>query len=342
MDCALVFGGGGGKGAYEVGVWRALHEMGYAGRFAAVFGTSVGALNGAFFVRKKLAEAEKVWLEELDQAKIFGWEAAVKRLFAGNASGRFPLEWNAAAFPRKTSKLSQNGGAGSCPPTFNIWEALQNGGLFQFDGLREILETYLPDPVPDAPDFYVCTAKMSGGAPGQTSMQTFFETEYTAECVKINGMSHEEEVSFLLASSALPVFFPPVVPSGAKNGSEKRRDGGVIAENNVPYLRAVRMGYEKILAVSLGNDRIVSRRYSIAEERRGTPYARAPLPAGNSGFSDVLVLCPTVSLGDFWKGTLDFSKEGAAWREELGYTNCTGLYRETIERFFSRMEKTRA
>ncbi|WP_319415975.1 patatin-like phospholipase family protein [Marispirochaeta aestuarii] len=42
----LVLGGGGGRGAYEIGVWRALRKLGIG--FHAVAGTSVGALNAAF------------------------------------------------------------------------------------------------------------------------------------------------------------------------------------------------------------------------------------------------------------------------------------------------------
>ena len=34
----LVLSGGGAKGAYEVGVWQALHEAGFAGDVAAVSG----------------------------------------------------------------------------------------------------------------------------------------------------------------------------------------------------------------------------------------------------------------------------------------------------------------
>ena len=95
------------------------------------------------------------------------------------------------------------------------------------------------------------------------------------------------------------------------------------------------MGYGKVLAISLGNENLFSRRYEIAEERRGTPHAGETPPTANGGFSDVLVLCPTVSLGNFIDGTLDFSTEGAAWRENLGYENCMEFYRGKIENFFS-------
>lgn len=44
---ALVLSGGGAKGAYEVGVWKAMTEKGIAGDVRVVSGTSVGGLNAA-------------------------------------------------------------------------------------------------------------------------------------------------------------------------------------------------------------------------------------------------------------------------------------------------------
>ena len=57
----LVFSGGGGKGAYEIGVWRALEEYGVAANIGAIAGTSVGALNGALFAQGNLHHAEEIW-----------------------------------------------------------------------------------------------------------------------------------------------------------------------------------------------------------------------------------------------------------------------------------------
>ena len=56
---AIALEGGGAKGAYQVGVWRALQEAGI--RYNAVSGTSVGALNGAMMAMEDLATAEKLW-----------------------------------------------------------------------------------------------------------------------------------------------------------------------------------------------------------------------------------------------------------------------------------------
>ena len=56
---ALVLGGGGAKGAYQIGVWKAFIELGI--NFDIITGTSVGALNGALMVQGDYDIAEKLW-----------------------------------------------------------------------------------------------------------------------------------------------------------------------------------------------------------------------------------------------------------------------------------------
>ena len=46
---AIVLGGGGSLGAYQIGVWRALKELGY--KYDMVIGTSIGAVNGALMAQ---------------------------------------------------------------------------------------------------------------------------------------------------------------------------------------------------------------------------------------------------------------------------------------------------
>ena len=58
---ALVLSGGGSRGAYEIGVWKALDELDI--RIDMVFGTSVGAINGAMVAQKALEQAEQLWLQ---------------------------------------------------------------------------------------------------------------------------------------------------------------------------------------------------------------------------------------------------------------------------------------
>lgn len=56
---ALALEGGGAKGAYQIGAWRALKEAGIT--VHAVSGTSVGALNGALIAMGDLEQAESIW-----------------------------------------------------------------------------------------------------------------------------------------------------------------------------------------------------------------------------------------------------------------------------------------
>ena len=65
----LVFAGGGGKGSYEIGVWKYLHEIGLDQYVRAVSGTSVGALNASLFVGGSYELAEELWLN-ISQKKI--------------------------------------------------------------------------------------------------------------------------------------------------------------------------------------------------------------------------------------------------------------------------------
>ena len=57
----LVFSGGGAKGAYEIGVWKYLHEFGLDRYVRAISGTSVGALNAALFLGSSYENAEAMW-----------------------------------------------------------------------------------------------------------------------------------------------------------------------------------------------------------------------------------------------------------------------------------------
>ena len=58
---AFVLGGGGARGAYEIGVWQALREMDM--QIDIITGSSVGAINGALVAQNEFELACKVWKE---------------------------------------------------------------------------------------------------------------------------------------------------------------------------------------------------------------------------------------------------------------------------------------
>ncbi len=61
QEIGLVLAGGGGKGAYEVGVWKAFYEYGLAQKVTAISGTSVGGLNGALFACENIDRVIGFW-----------------------------------------------------------------------------------------------------------------------------------------------------------------------------------------------------------------------------------------------------------------------------------------
>lgn len=66
-EYGIVLEGGGAKGAYQVGAWRALVEAGI--KISAVAGTSVGALNAAMICMGDLEKTEKLW-ETISYSKV--------------------------------------------------------------------------------------------------------------------------------------------------------------------------------------------------------------------------------------------------------------------------------
>ena len=65
---ALVLGGGGSRGAYEMGVWKALIELDIPVHI--VCGTSIGAINGAMIAQGSLADAQKMW-DTVETSEVF-------------------------------------------------------------------------------------------------------------------------------------------------------------------------------------------------------------------------------------------------------------------------------
>ena len=60
MKKGLVLEGGGTKGAYQIGAYRALTDLGM--QFTGIAGTSIGALNGAFIAQGDFNAMEDIWV----------------------------------------------------------------------------------------------------------------------------------------------------------------------------------------------------------------------------------------------------------------------------------------
>ena len=104
-EYALVLEGGGAKGAYQIGAWRALREAGV--KINAVAGTSVGALNAALICMGDLEIAEDIW-KNISHSKVMEVDDdKAAQLFDGSAKLR---DWVQVVF-----KYATEGGADITP-----------------------------------------------------------------------------------------------------------------------------------------------------------------------------------------------------------------------------------
>src|SRR5574344_230888 len=78
----LILEGGGAKGAYQAGAIKALNKRGIY--FDGAAGTSIGAINAAYYVNKRCDKMYKLWLDT-DSEELFGFEGnVVDEITSGN------------------------------------------------------------------------------------------------------------------------------------------------------------------------------------------------------------------------------------------------------------------
>jgi NTE family protein len=166
----LVLAGGGGKGAYHIGVWKALKEFGVDEQINYISGTSVGALNAALFAYGDYELAEQIWLN-ISPDKFM--TPNVADVFASLAAA----------------------GLSFVKPLFIA--ALCKTGICSRQGLLDIINNNL-----DLNRFMNSRKTVYAGAFNLTRM----EMEY----LPITGTTPEKVKKSLLASSAIPVVYAPV------------------------------------------------------------------------------------------------------------------------------------
>lgn len=69
---AIVLSGGGSKGSYQIGVWKALKKLHI--KYDIITGTSVGALNGALMTQNSYFKAIRLW-KNINLKTLFGEDA---------------------------------------------------------------------------------------------------------------------------------------------------------------------------------------------------------------------------------------------------------------------------
>ena len=197
----IVFSGGGGKGAYEVGAWKALHEFGLDKNVEAVAGTSVGGLNGALFVQGDVAAAEKLW-RGISKDQIMSLN---KDNLARKAASYTSILFTPSLAARAVLAITG---------------LSQSQGLFNQSGLKHLIETSgaCDDVSRSQIPFHVCALNSSSR-----------KLEYP----DLTDKTPTSIVQWLLASAAIPIVFDGIDIDGTTYF-----DGGVLPgeySDNTPY-----------------------------------------------------------------------------------------------------------
>ncbi len=82
MKRAVVLSGGGMRGAYEIGAWRALEELNID--YQIVIGSSIGAINGALMTMKDYELAKSLWENLAENPEGSGDNISKKHLLSLN------------------------------------------------------------------------------------------------------------------------------------------------------------------------------------------------------------------------------------------------------------------
>ena len=231
----LCFAGGGGKGAYEIGVWKALSEC-TSLKFEAVSGTSVGALNAALFATVSVSEAEKIWKSVTPEQILKPSEESVKE-FLKYVSSKYtkykmgPCIGTASTFNTVLCNVMDL--LDKIPLKPELLKYILEEGLFSIEGLRKIInESKIVD--------NLCNSDMKCFA----SVCNVQESKSVVEYLQLNTLHKDEIENALLASSALPFIYGKVELEG-----KKYRDGGLI--DNVPIKPLYGYGCTHIVVVHL-------------------------------------------------------------------------------------------
>jgi NTE family protein len=229
---ALVLSGGGARAAYQVGVLRRLARERPELCFPIVTGVSAGAINAAF-----LAACPGDFQEAVERLVELWWSLDVHRVFRVDARSLVGhvVGWGA--------RLVSGGGA----------LAPRVRGLVDTEPLRELLIDAL-DAEPDGGIPGIVRALDSGSLRSVTVITSNYGTGQSVIWVAGENVEAWERpdrrsvagritVEHVMASAALPVFFPAVQLDGGWHG-----DGGIRLVT--PLSPAIHLGADRILAIS--------------------------------------------------------------------------------------------
>lgn len=211
LKLGLVLSGGGAKGAYQLGVWKAMEEFDLSRMVRAVSGSSVGSLNGFMFCYSDYESAEYMWMHQVGKDKFFRSEAENHLDSEYTTPSNLYMGWMHMSGSMSGNLLSM-----ASSLMGGLYRRNKSLVLFSNQGIDELITLASRDIIYDRqiyPSFYVCAYEFMEQRP------KYFRVN------AINDLLHCKKA--LLASSAIPLAFPPVKIDGMHY-----YDGGCV--DNIP------------------------------------------------------------------------------------------------------------
>lgn len=259
----LVLSGGGAKGAYQVGVLKALLELG--AQIDAIAGASIGALNGAILasapsMSEGVTRMEEVWLTLAEQSPLKLKMPSFLYLLA--ATG---LRLNGLNYINSLARIIQRHYGGIKPGLLNEWFQLStklDEGLLSDAPLKQLLDRYLElDAIATGKPLYVSVYKSQSGIDDILTCLTAelgFKDSPNSEFVHIQSLPKSQQKEALLASAALPLLY-----SQKQINYSKYSDGGMGGwakmQGNTPITPLLQAGYKMLIVTHLSDGSLWSR-----------------------------------------------------------------------------------
>lgn len=248
QNIGLVLSGGGAKGAYQVGVWKAMEEYGLTNKVKAASGTSVGALNATLFANVTTTKAQQLWKEKigflavltpdlgkvsLSADKISQFVSELQSFYQYAQQRNLISQQNVAEIPETTDIHPEEQEKGGNAVLATIVEGAKIGGsalvdyfklfamtadktpgIFSRASLETIIRQNIDSPFSYAStwnfDVYATTIRKRRLAAKAATVTTGLYTDYS-HAFYLNEQRNTDHITqILLASSAIPVAFDSV------------------------------------------------------------------------------------------------------------------------------------
>lgn len=352
QNVGLVLSGGGAKGAYEVGVWKALTDVGITDRISVISGTSVGALNAGLFVCTPVKEAEKLWRNEVgidtflmpdtDTVEAL-LEVVIKDILSGAAKAnlRYANEEDNSELLKKVKKTASVVGNSTSNLVKSLGKELleysqadkHNEGLFKRDSLEEILDRYITLEKIKASPYKVYATTIRKRMLKRKALANAFLDYDSSHSLLLNEQRSSLIVKqIMLASSALPLVYSsqPISAGLVENGKVIREqfeyiDGGFteIGGQNTPYKPILRENVDIIVVVYLKSEEELCTMTDHKSEIKEKPVLISKEMLNGKKLIEII---PSKNLGNLLSGTVNFSPDKINALINLGYNDTMKMF----------------